>query len=178
MVLSRLLGPKRMARPAEVLSRAVVAQSRMEAFYGRLGVPDTLDGRFELVALHGFLLLRRLKGEGPRAAVLAQAVFDRLFADIDASLREMGVGDLGVGPRIKTMAKGFYGRISAYESGLAGDDAGLCEALARNLFATAPAEEATLRAMAGYLRREAASLADQPLAALSDGRLRFGPPPP
>jgi len=120
---------------------AIQHQARSPEFHARLGVPDTLDGRFDLLALHMFLVLRRLKAEGKNASELAQRLFDMLFDDMDRSLREMGVADLGVGKRVKAMAQALYGRIAAYDAGLTqtGDDR-LKEALRRNLYGTIDAE--------------------------------------
>lgn len=162
--------------PARLLYERVVAQARLADFYERAGVPDTLDGRFELVALHCFLLLRRLRGEGEAATALGQRVFDRMFSDMDASLRELGAGDLGVGRRVKHMARSFYGRIAAYDRGL--DDTGgrLAEALRRNLYGTVDAPPERIAAMADYVRAAAANLGSQPVAALIRGTVEFGAP--
>ncbi len=100
-----------------------------------------------------------------------------MFADFDRSLRELGTGDLSVGREVKRMAEAFYGRIAAYQQGLASDDAALQPALARNLFGTAPATPDRLTAMAGYVRREAAGLGRQSAAELLAGRISFGDPP-
>jgi len=159
---------------ARALYGQAVAQARRPVFYARLGVPDTLDGRFELISLHVFLLLRRLSKEGSGAEKLAQAIFDLMFADMDQSLRELGVGDLAVGRRVKAMVKALYGRIAAYEEGLAGDDGVLAAALARNLFGTAAARAPDLAALCAYVRREAAALARRPLAVLCRGQADFG----
>jgi cytochrome b pre-mRNA-processing protein 3 len=152
-----------------------VEQARRREFFLELGVPDTLDGRFELVCLHAFLYLHRLKGESASAAV-TQPFVDRMFADFDRSLREIGIGDLSVGRQIKRMAEAFYGRIRVYEDGLAGDDAALSTALTRNLYGTASASDAQLARVAAYLRREATNLAAQPAAALLAGTIGFGAP--
>lgn len=157
MSLASLFRKTPEADSAERLYSAVVAQARRPEFYARLGVPDTVDGRFELIALHAFLVLRRLRADGE--AVAAQALFDRMFDDMDRSLREMGAGDLGVGRRVKAMAQAFYGRIVAYGAGLDHDGAKLADALRRNLYATAPPDPARLDAMAAYLR-DAALLLD------------------
>ena len=101
---------------------SIVEQARAPDFFLRLDVPDTLDGRFEMIALHMFLVLNRLKAEHEATAEFSQALFDAMFADLDRGLREMGATDMGVGKRVKEMAKGFYGRIAAYEKGLEGDD--------------------------------------------------------
>lgn len=165
-------------RAAASAYRRVVEQARQPGFFAELGVPDTVDGRFELICLHAFLYLRRLRGEQPQAAELGQCFFDAMFADFDRSLRELGVGDLSVGREVRRMAEGFYGRIAAYDLGLAADDSVLQAALGRNLFGTAPATPARLAAMAGYVRREAAALAAQPVAELIVGHVAFGAPPP
>jgi len=162
---------------AELAYGRVVAQARQPGFFKDGGVPDTVDGRFELICLHAFLYLHRLKREQPQAAPLGQRFFDTMFADFDRSLREMGTGDLSVGREVKRMAEAFYGRVAAYERGLAGDDAVLQPALARNLFGTAPANPTLLAAMAGYVRREVARLNQEGAEDLLAGRVSFGAPP-
>src|ERR1041385_4793859 len=137
MALSRYFTRRSAApSPAEALYLGLVRQARQPAFYARCGVPDSVDGRFDMITLHMALLLLRLKAEGPAAADLGQALFDTLFADMDRSLREMGVGDLGVGKRVKEMGKAVYGRLAAYEAGLAGAPGELEAALTRNLYGT------------------------------------------
>jgi cytochrome b pre-mRNA-processing protein 3 len=155
----------------------VVEHARNPGFFLDCGVPDTVDGRFELICLHAFLYLHRLKRDQPRAAPLGQRFFDAMFADFDRSLREMGTGDLSVGREVKRMAQAFYGRVAAYERGLAGDDSVLQPALARNLFGTAPPNPRRLEAVADYVRREAAQLNRQTADELLAGRLLFGDPP-
>lgn len=161
---------------AEEAYRRVVAQARRPEFFTGFGVPDTLDGRYELVCLHAFLFLHRLKPERPAAAALGQRFFDTMFADFDRSLRELGTGDLSVGRQVKRMAQGFYGRIQAYERGLDGDDRALDAALTRNLYGTAAPAPAQLAGMAAYLRRAVAGLAGQPAAELVQGSIRFDAP--
>lgn len=173
----RLFGRKGPEAEARALYLTIVGQARRPEFYRDWGVPDSLDGRFELVALHCFLVLHRLKAGGPQAAGLAQALFDIMFQDMDESLRELGAGDLGVGRRVRTMAEAFYGRIAAYEAGLAGPPDRLEDALQRNLYGTVEAAPARVEALAAYLRREAAALALVPLRKLLAGRLGFRAPP-
>jgi cytochrome b pre-mRNA-processing protein 3 len=117
-----------------------------------------------------------LKPEAGGAAAFAQALFDLMFADIDRSLREMGVGDLGVGRHVKRMAQGFYGRIAAYEGGLEGDDDALRDALRRNLYGTVEPAEDALAAMVAYCRRAASRLAEQPAGELLDAVIAFDDP--
>jgi cytochrome b pre-mRNA-processing protein 3 len=159
------------------LYHGIVDQARQPDFFAVFGVPDTMDGRFELIALHEFLVLSRLKQEHARTAMLAQELFDTFFSDMDRALRELGVGDLAVGKHIKRMATAFYGRIVSYERGLAADDTVLGEALARNLFGTVSPRAADVAALAGYVRRAAAGLANQPIDALIGGSVHFPPPP-
>ena len=152
-------------------------QARQPVFYAEYGVPDTVDGRFEMIALHMFLVLQRLRALGEDE--LAQQLFDTMFADMDQSLREMGAGDLGVGRRVRAMAEGLYGRISAYEDGLAGDDQRLMAALRRNLFGTVAEPgpgTAALQPLCAYLRSAAASLQSQTAAAIRAASLHFPPP--
>jgi cytochrome b pre-mRNA-processing protein 3 len=161
---------------AEALYAKVVAQARRPEFYTDLGVPDTADGRFELIALHAFLVLRRLKAE-PGAGELSQVLFDHMFANLDQNLREMGIGDLSIGRHVKALAEGFYGRIAAYDAGLAEGDSVLGEAFRRNLYRhTTPSDEA-LAGMSAYLRREAAALDCAGVDALRKGEFAFGPAP-
>jgi cytochrome b pre-mRNA-processing protein 3 len=168
----------RRRRTAEAIYRRLAAHARGPEFYAAGGVPDTLDGRFEMVVLHAFLVIKRLQREGEAGRALAQALFDVLFADFDRALRELGVGDLGVGRRIRAMAEAFYGRVAAYEAGLAGADEGILRAaLRRNLFGTVEPDEDTLKRMAAYLRREDSALGRVPGEAVLAGDFAFGPPP-
>jgi cytochrome b pre-mRNA-processing protein 3 len=161
---------------AQLAYARVVGQARQPAFFADFGVPDTVDGRFELICLHAFLYLHRLKSERPRSEAVSQAFFDAMFTDMDRGLREMGTGDLSVGRHVKRMAQGFYGRIRAYQDGLEGDDAALGGALTRNLFGTLRESAGAIGAMTAYTRCAAAVLARQPAAELVAGNLHFPVP--
>ena len=164
---------KAVEESAAALYRAVVKKARSPRFYSDAGVPDTLDGRFELIALHAFMVLRRLQADPERTGILSQALFDTMFADMDRSLREMGAGDLGVGRRVKFMASSFLGRIKAYEGGLENGDEALRSALLRNLYGTvAPPPDAAV-AMACYTLEQLAELEAQPLDDLAAGRVHL-----
>jgi cytochrome b pre-mRNA-processing protein 3 len=158
---------------AELAYRRVVEQARQPLFFTAFGVPDTLDGRFELICLHAFLYLYRLKSERPRSAAVAQAFFDAMFADMDQGLREMGTGDLSVGGHVKRMAQGFYGRIRAYQGGLEQDESALGAALARNVFGTVGESPETTDRMAGYVRCAVWELRQQSSTELFEGNVRF-----
>ncbi|HTT79219.1 MAG TPA: ubiquinol-cytochrome C chaperone family protein [Stellaceae bacterium] len=173
-----LFRPDPLQTAARCAYERVVAQARRPGFFTDAGVPDTVAGRFELICLHAFLYLHRLKREQPQARPLGQRFFDAMFLDLDRSLREMGTGDLSVGREVRRMAEAFYGRIAAYEGGLAGGDAALQAALARNLFGTASATAAPrLGAMAAYVRGEVVRLRAQDPSALLAGEVAFGEPP-
>jgi len=103
---------------AEQLYRAVVNQARRPVWYRELGVPDTPEGRFEMVALHAALVLRRLRREGIAGQALGQQLFDTMFVDLDGSLRELGVSDLSLGRYVKRLAGNFYARLAALDQGL------------------------------------------------------------
>ena len=174
---------------AQTLYLTAVAKARQPIFYSEHGVPDSVDGRFDLIVMHVFLLLRPLNelaqnGTAPQmderaggAGEIAQALFDAMFGDMDRSLREMGVSDIAVGKRVKHMAKAFYGRVAAYDEGLAGPDELLCEALRRNLYGTVTPSPAHVEAMAGYLRIQAAHMAATPEARALSGDMQFAPWP-
>jgi cytochrome b pre-mRNA-processing protein 3 len=158
---------------AELAYRRVVEQARQPGFFTDGGVPDTVDGRFELICLHAFLYLQRLKRERPGSAALGQKFFDVMFVDFDRALREMGTGDLSVSREIRHMAQSFYGRIAAYEEGLAGGEAALRQALDRNPFGTARTDQATLDRMARYVAAVAAALEAQDSGSLAAGSVAF-----
>ena len=151
----------------DTLYAKAVAQARLPIFYAEREVPDTVDGRFDLLVLHVFLLLHRLGAEGRETKRLNQALFDLMFADMDRSLREMGVSDMSVGKRVKEMARAFYGRVDAYEPAL-GDIAKLEEALSRNLYRGAEVAQASLAAMAHYIQTQVSALAALDMALIAE----------
>lgn len=167
-----------MREEAGRLYAALATQARRPEFYTRLGVPDSVDGRFDMLCVHAHALFHRLRGAGEAAEHLSQAVYDAMFVDLDGALRELGAADLGVGRRIKVMTEALRGRIEAYDRALAATapDA-LRDAIARNVYGTVSPAPAQVDAMAGYLRALRAALADTALADLTKGKVRFPPPP-
>lgn len=179
MVLSRLFGRDPAREAARKLHAALATQARDPAFYALHGVPDTLDGRFDCLALHAFLILDRLKAEeGATPAALAQHLVDAFVEDMDRGVRELGVGDMGVARRVKQMAQALYGRAAVYSAALnAADPAALDDALKRNLFGTVQAPpDAGVAALARYMRDARAALARTELARLLDGAPAFPDP--
>ncbi|MBG51014.1 MAG: ubiquinol-cytochrome C chaperone [Alphaproteobacteria bacterium] len=163
---------------AYLLYRALVNQARMPQFYLNTGVPDTLDGRFDLIVLHMYLVIDRLTAEGQAAGDLSQRLFDVMFDDMDQALREIGVGDLSVGKKVKTMARAFYGRLAAYDEAFRdGDIPALEGALKRNIFPEIEVEADRLTALAYYTRVARDKLSRVPLEVLREGGALFPPAP-
>lgn len=175
MVLASLFRRKPHREAVRRAYAAIVERARAPVFFLEWGVPDTLDGRFEVIALHGFLVLHRLRAEHSMTADYAQDLFDVMFVDLDRGLREMGASDLGVGRHVKAMAQAFYGRIVAYEEGLASGDEVLVEALRRNLYGTTKPRPDQLARLAAYLRSQETALAAVPATGLLAGEVSFAP---
>ncbi len=176
MAFFGLLGRGRHERAGFQLYTASVTAARNPYFYAELDVPDTLDGRFDLVGLHAALLIRQLRTMPPPGQAVAQAVFDAMFSDMDTNLRELGVGDMTVARNVRAMWEAFHGRATAYDAAL--DDAdpqALEAALTRNVWRGEDrAGDAAI--LAGIVRRILAKLAATPPAELLSGAFRFGEP--
>ena len=157
----------------EAIYGMIVTQAREPLFYRDLGVPDTVNGRFDLLVLHLWMVLRRLKSvEG--GAALSQRLFDRFCDDMDANLREMGVGDLTVPKRMQAFGEAFYGRSAAYDLALAAGEEPLEQALCRNILNGEDSENA--RRIACYAKIASATLAGLDAATLQSGSWRFPSP--
>jgi cytochrome b pre-mRNA-processing protein 3 len=176
VALFGLLKSRPHERAAFTLYGQAVAQARLPGWYESHGVPDTLDGRFDMVGVFAFLLIDRLQADSdPRGQALAQAVFDAMFADMDQTLREMGVGDLSVGKRVKAMWTAFNGRAHAYRAALdqaEADTAPLVSALSRNVWRSSETAPGA-RALASHMRAVRSVLAAQDLDALAQGSVSF-----
>jgi len=159
------------------LYAAAVAAARNPVFYADLGVPDTVDGRFDLVTLFAALVVERLRGSPEPGPALAQAVFDAMFSDMDKSLREMGVGDLSVGKRVRAMWEAFHGRALAYSAALtAGDEQALAAGLQRNVWRGKTVPDGSAARLSRHALRVHADLAGQTMQVLSEGKIHFLPP--
>ncbi len=171
--LKSLFRPNPDMETARALYGETILAARRHEFFTDMGVPDTPEGRFELLSVMAFLVLRRLKTESAAKGV-AQAFFDVMFDDIDSNLRELGVGDISVGKKVKKLAESFYGRIKAYEEALAAEgNETLCRALAHFPYRnTAPAAE-TIARLAVHIRAEDAHLAEQDAGDLLGARIHF-----
>lgn len=173
--LTGLRKANRHERAGFALYGAAVAAAREPYFYTTLGVPDTMDGRFDLIALHAFLLIQRLQALEEPGPALAQAVFDAMFSDMDISLREIGVSDLRIGKRVRAMWEALHGRAKVYAAAMqAADGSALEAALARNVWRGA-APDGAAATLGRIVLAQAACLADQDLPNLTIGEARFLP---
>jgi cytochrome b pre-mRNA-processing protein 3 len=151
---------------------ACLNAARRPAFYLDHGVPDTFEGRFELLALTLFAVLNRLMHEPGDGPELARHISESFVEDMDAVLREMGVSDPGIPRRMKTLYGAFAGRVTAYRAALGEGDSALVDAVARNVFPGAPADKRSA-ILAEYLRRTVRSVADVDMAELRRGEIPF-----
>ncbi len=170
MAFFGLIGRRRHERTGFQLYGLAVSAAREPFYYERLGVPDTLDGRFDMVCLFAFLAIRRTRRIEPGGVEIAQAIFDAMFSDMDINLREMGVGDLSVPKRVRAMWEGFHGRASVYEPAMT-EPAALATALARNVWRSD--SDPAIAAAAVHLARIAITQ-DQQLSGQADAALRKG----
>ena len=171
MIFSRF---RRGASPGTISSLygMIVAQARIATFYRDYGVADTVNGRFDLLVLHLWLVLERL-GADEGSKELGQGLFDLFCQDMDHNLREMGVGDLKVPAEMRRMGEAYYGRAQAYRGALAAsDNQTLVEAARRNVYGGA--DEAAAERLAVYIRAVAAGLKGQ--EGLATGNLNFPDP--
>ncbi len=175
MAFLGLFGRKRHERAGFELYTQSVRAARDPHFYADLGVPDTMDGRFDMIGLFVFLVIDRLHTESKRGADLAQAVFDAMFLDMDTTLRELGVGDMSVGKRVKAMWEALHGRGAAYAAALdAGDREALAAAIGRNVWRGAP-PPGSADALAGIALEQHRNLQSQTVEQLLAGQVAFLP---
>jgi cytochrome b pre-mRNA-processing protein 3 len=160
MIFGLFRGRDRNLAIVDGLYAAVAEASRNPVLYRDLGVPDTIDGRFDCLTLHAVLVMRRLRELPPPADDLAQDLVNTIFRQFDAALRELGVGDITVPKRMKDMAAAFAGRAKAYEDAF-GDDAALLAVLRRNVYDGAAETPGQAERLLRYVRESAAGLAIQ-----------------
>ena len=159
---------------ARAIHQALTHRARSAVFHSGFGVPDTIDGRFDLLALHAFLVMEALKTQGALGDRLGAELANAIFSGFDEALRELGVGDMGISRRIKAMANAFYGRLEAY--GGAGAEGALAAVVMRNLYRGDSGRGREAARLAHYIvraRRHLSQHADELLA----GHVDFGPLP-
>jgi cytochrome b pre-mRNA-processing protein 3 len=163
----RRTSPK--ARLVQNLHARLNARAREPVFFRDFDVADTIDGRFDMVALHAWLVFGRLKAADMDD--IARGLSDAIFVGFDEALRDLGNGDMGMGPRMKKLGNAFNGRMHAYEAA-AGDETAMTEAILRNVYRGAAAHAAAARAIARY-----ALSAREQLKTSDPAALDFGPLP-
>jgi cytochrome b pre-mRNA-processing protein 3 len=157
----------------EAIYGMIVTQAREPLFYRDLGVPDTVNGRFDLLVLHLWMVLRRLQPMAGGAG-LSQALFDRFCEDMDANLRQMGVGDLTVPKRMQAFGEAFYGRAAAYDLALTAGREALAQALCKNILNGEQLENAGR--LAFYVEAVITALAGLDDVKMQSGSWRFPSP--
>jgi cytochrome b pre-mRNA-processing protein 3 len=174
MILDRLFRADNPAKSAgKALYAEVVGRARNPVFYRDFAVPDTVEGRFELYTVHVVLLLDRLRRQGPRAAEIAQALFDAYVKGLDDALRDMGVGDLSVGKKMRKLGEAFYGRVKSYEKAFEAlpDTAELESVIARTAYAKA--DPAAAPRLAAHILAQRAHLASADLESILEGKVAW-----
>ncbi len=171
-MLKSLFKPKPAVAAGRALYAQVVEQARNPALYRDLGVPDTVEGRFEIYSLHVVLLLERLRGHGEVAADVSQALFDAYVKALDDALREMGVGDMAVGRKMRKLGEAFYGRGKNYQAALdqLPDRAPLEAVMGRTVYAGVEDRSPQL---GDYVLTQREVLAANPLEALLQGKVAW-----
>ena len=168
IMLQNLFRTRPRERLGQSLYEAAVRQARDPGFYTRLGVADRIDARFELYTLHVLLLVMRMRDEGDRGAEAGQALFNTYVSALDHALRELGVGDISVGKKMRKLGEALYGRMTAYEAPLRdGDAAALSAGLARNIYESE--DPASGVRLADYALASRARLAAQDFDAVAAG---------
>jgi cytochrome b pre-mRNA-processing protein 3 len=176
MFFRRFFNPTTSAKIAREIYLLIVAKARQPYFYTELAVPDTVDGRFDMITLHAILVIEFIAKGGKASKALSQQLFDEMFADMDRALREMGAGDLSVGKKVRRMAEVFYGRAKAYREALARkDEDGLTAALGRNVYG-GEGDLDHARRLARYALAAARSLSASGIREIRADTLKFPDP--
>ena len=157
---------------ASGLYGSIVTQARTPTFYTAIGVPDTMEGRFGVIAVHMFLVLDRIRQQGADGDEVARALLETFMTDMDDNMREIGIGDVGVPRRVKKAAAALREQVEAYTSAMAAsDDTALKLALTNYILLGD--ESRDVSGLAHYVRRVAVSLAPQVWSEIEAGRVTF-----
>ena len=178
--LPRFITSGRQRRTGLSVYAAIVAQARSEALYRDHGVPDTVNGRFEMTALHVALVAARLQAEGEEGRALARLTMEAFVADVDDACRRLGIGDMGVPKHVKKAAAAVMERGKSYHALMVQQPSAeadpLADAMVANVWGGQPEAPADPRALADYVRRVAVSLDGQPGDRLIAGTVSFPSP--
>ena len=161
-------------KTAHEIYGSIVTQARKPLFYAQWHIPDTVEGRFELLVMHMSLVLHRLKDGGQETKELGRLVAETFIDDLDNSFREMGVGDLKVPKKMKTASEAYFGRLQSYSAALDGDgDSDMIDTLVRNIDDSESPGPINMSALADYMLRSARVLSELELEEISGRRLVF-----
>ncbi len=173
-MLTWLRSRSRTGKTATALYGSIVTQARDRTLYARDGVPDTMEGRFGVIVVHMFLVLERIRQEGSKGADLARALLETFVTDMDDSMREIGIGDMGVPRRVKKAAAALHEQIEVYRAAMAAtSDVALEAAIERYILFNSGTGDAP--AIARHIRQSALNLGQQCWNDLSAGRPDFPP---
>jgi len=174
MIFKKILSKFDSTPPQRAVYAVIVAKARQPWLYTTAGVPDTVTGRFDMITLHCFLVLERLRDQGAKSSEFGQSLFDEAFMDMDHSLREMGVGDLSVGKKVRKMSEVFYGACKGYRDALAVEEANVSHelscAIRRNILGD-KATDKQVEALVQYVLDSAKQLAAYPVNEILAGKL-------
>lgn len=174
MKLSNVFSKLFYTPPQRAVYAQIVAKARQPWLYLNAGVPDTVTGRFDMITLHSFFVMEHLSAKGDKERVFSQALFDEVFLDMDHSLREMGVGDLSVGKKVRKMSEMFYGACNGYRTALENPEPArkqaLSDALKRNITGNDDRPE-QLTSLVGYAMQAKAQIEAIPVKSFITGKL-------
>ncbi len=171
--LKRLFAWRFRTSNSEKLYGAIVAQARLPVFYRKLGIPDSLEGRFGLLALNLFAVLHALAARGPDGLDLAQGLVDRFSKDMETVLRELGVGDLAIPKKVRELARSSRGFLDRYEAAFPRGDGALAAAIETSIPAARGSASLSSRPLVSYVRESVERIGRQPLAELEAGLVHF-----
>jgi cytochrome b pre-mRNA-processing protein 3 len=166
--LSRLFGARRERSALRPLYDALVAAAREPGWYREGGVPDTIEGRFDMVATMVAIALLRLEAEGDDAKAESVALTEIFIDDMDGTLRQIGIGDFVVGKHVGKLVGALGGRLGALREAVAGGT-DLEPVVRRNVFRDGPASDAEVEWVAARLRRLHERLAETAMEPLLAG---------
>lgn len=164
---------KRKANIIASIYLQAVKQARNKYFYENLGIPDTVDGRFDMIILHLLLVIRKLRKRPEETLFLSQGLVDYMFDDMDRNLREMGVGDLSVGKQVKKMAKAFYGRAEYWEDALKNSTESLKNALMDTIYRSSTPDIEQLDTFTNYIISNDKFIKNQQISSILTGNVEF-----
>ncbi|MCP5382185.1 MAG: hypothetical protein H6912_07420 [Kordiimonadaceae bacterium] len=172
-----LFKEKRLNDSGQFLFLSIIEQSRLPFFYTDMEIADSIDGRFDVLVLHMAIVLDELdkySEEVPEVMKLRRILQEIMFDNLDLTLREIGVGDLGVGKKIKIMAEAFYGRVKTYQELFSSENVEeMSEAIKRNVYRGCDVDKKILKYLSTYIFKIRRDVSDQPIKEIMKGNISF-----